>query len=111
MSTPREWWHAASPYLDMALSLSGEERARWLASLHASNPEIAALVQTLLKEYRLLGEEQYLEQIPVPLPVESALAGQAKSAPTRWYRPSAGVGWAQCGWPNAATAGLSAALQ
>ena len=59
---PPERWREVSPYLDEALSLSGSERARFLASFHAKNPELAALLETLLAEQGAVANEQFLER-------------------------------------------------
>jgi serine/threonine protein kinase len=67
-------WQAASPYLDEALGMPDEERAAWLASLHERDPSLAALLQKLLDEHRLLAQERFLEQSPVSLPVQPVLA-------------------------------------
>jgi hypothetical protein len=44
-----EPWQALSPYLDQALTLSGEERSRWLQSLRTENPVLASQLQELLQ--------------------------------------------------------------
>jgi hypothetical protein len=55
-------WKVLSPYLDRALTLSEEECARWLESLHVENPEIALELQTLLNEHWAAEQEGYLEK-------------------------------------------------
>ena len=35
-------WSALSPYLDKALTLSGEERTHWLKALGAENPDLSS---------------------------------------------------------------------
>jgi serine/threonine-protein kinase len=77
-----DWWQAVSPYLDQALAMPEEERAAWLASLREQNPVLAGHLQTLLEEHRALSEERFLEQGPVPLPVQPGLAGQTIGAYT-----------------------------
>jgi hypothetical protein len=57
-------WLAVSPYLDQALDLPDEERQAWLASLREQDPTLAAHLQTLLDEHRVLAQEQYLEEGP-----------------------------------------------
>ena len=59
-----EQWKAVSPYLDEALAMPGEERATWLAALRERNPELAAQLQVLLDEHRVLGKKGFLEQGP-----------------------------------------------
>jgi eukaryotic-like serine/threonine-protein kinase len=75
-------WREASPYLDRALEMSSEERVLWLASLQEQNPELAALLQALLEEHQVLAEEHFLEEPPVPLFGQPALAGQTIAAYT-----------------------------
>jgi eukaryotic-like serine/threonine-protein kinase len=69
-------WHAISPYLDEALAMPEDKRAAWLASLREQNPDMAGHLQTLLAEHRALAEKRFLEQSPIPVPVEPGLAGQ-----------------------------------
>jgi hypothetical protein len=46
-------WRAVSPYLDRALDLaSEEERAAWLASLHAEDSALAADVERLPRRWK-----------------------------------------------------------
>ena len=59
-----DWWPALSPYLEQALEMSDEERARWLASLRDENPALAAPIETLLAERHALEQEHFLEQSP-----------------------------------------------
>ena len=54
-------WQVLSPYLDEALTLSEEERARWLESMRAKNPSLADKVQELLNEHRLAEGKGFLE--------------------------------------------------
>ena len=58
-------WREASPYLDQALALAGEEREAWLAALRADRPELAAFVAGLLQEHRQATQEGFLDQAPV----------------------------------------------
>ena len=78
MSTLKpDQWQALDPYLDQALDMEEEERAAWLASLRAQNPELAAHLEELLQEHRVLAQENFLEQGPAPpLDLPSDLAGQ-----------------------------------
>jgi serine/threonine protein kinase/tetratricopeptide (TPR) repeat protein len=69
-------WQILSPYLDQALTLSGEERARWLESLRADDPVLAGQVQELLREQQEAEQAGFLNQSPA-LPLgNSGLAGQ-----------------------------------
>jgi serine/threonine-protein kinase len=75
-------WQAVSPYLDLALAMPEEERAGWLTSLREQNPAVEAQLQKLLDEHRILAQERFLEQGPIPLPGAAALAGQTIGAYT-----------------------------
>src|SRR6201993_5023482 len=69
-------WDALSPYLDKALTLSQEERSRWLEALRSQNPELAKQIQELLNEHQAARQEAFLETGPL-MPLQStALAGQ-----------------------------------
>src|SRR5215467_13897358 len=57
-----ERWRELSPYLDEALSLEGDERARWLEALRVKNPEFADSLQKLLKEHVQLALEHFLDR-------------------------------------------------
>jgi len=69
-------WQALSPYLDQALAFTDDERAAWLASLGEQNPALAAQLQALLDEHRVLAQEGFLEKGPAALPSTPGLAGQ-----------------------------------
>jgi hypothetical protein len=75
-------WRAVSPYLNEALEIASDERAAWLASIHARDAALADDLRTLLADHAALHESGFLERA-VP-------------------------GWAACGWPSAATAGSKA---
>jgi serine/threonine-protein kinase len=71
-----ESWSALSPYLDKALTLSQEERERWLEALRTQNPELAKQLQDLLNEHQAARREAFLETGPL-LPLQSTgLVGQ-----------------------------------
>jgi len=53
-------WRALSPHLDHALDLPEEERACWLAGLRAGQPQLAAELEILLRDYRALDREGFL---------------------------------------------------
>src|SRR5215813_4162496 len=73
-------WDALSPYLDKALTLSEQERGRWLEALRTQNPEIANQVEDLLNEHRAARQESFLETGPL-MPLHSTgLAGQIVGA-------------------------------
>jgi len=75
----RDWWKEVSPYLDKALELSDEERAGWMESLEASDPELAAKLRSLLEEYRALDQQGFLEQRVLSMS-QPGLAGQTIGA-------------------------------
>jgi serine/threonine protein kinase/Tfp pilus assembly protein PilF len=54
-------WRALSPHLDEALSLSGAERADWLAALRARDTALADDLAQLLAEHDNLQQSHYLE--------------------------------------------------
>src|ERR1700751_3784918 len=73
-------WDALSPYLDKALTLSQEERDRWLEALRTQNPELAKQIQEFLNEHQAARQEAFLETGPL-MPLQStALAGQVIGA-------------------------------
>jgi serine/threonine-protein kinase len=73
-------WQILSPYLDEALTLSEEERTRWLESLRAQNPALAGQLQELLNEEHAAEREAYLEKGLSVASVSSFLAGQTVGA-------------------------------
>jgi serine/threonine protein kinase len=75
-------WQAVSPYLDQALDMPDEERKAWLMALGEQNPTLAAHLQKLLDEHRVLAQERYLEKGSVLLPGHAALVGQTIGAYT-----------------------------
>ena len=99
-------WQMASPYLDQALGMPEGERAVWLASFREENPALAALLQTLLDEHRVLAREHFHEQTPVPPPGGAVLAGQSIGAYTLVSAIGQG-GMGASGLPNAATGASS----
>ena len=54
-----EQWQELSPYLDQALTLSGEERARWLTDLRAKDAMLAEQIQGLLDDHRQANREGF----------------------------------------------------
>jgi serine/threonine-protein kinase len=73
-------WQAVSPLLDQALTLTQEDRARWLEALREQNPALAAQLQELLGAHRAAVEKGFLDKSP-DLPDKSpGLAGQIVGA-------------------------------
>jgi serine/threonine protein kinase len=75
-----EQWQEISPYLDHALSLSGEERADWLAAFRAQRSDLADVLETLLEEHRALIQDHFLEHEPLRPADESSLTGETLGA-------------------------------
>lgn len=75
-------WQEISPYLDQALAMSAEERAAWLTSLRAQNPDLAVQLQALLEEHGALAREHFLEESPVRPQGPVPLIGQTIGAYT-----------------------------
>jgi serine/threonine protein kinase len=69
-------WQAVSVHLDQALALPEEERAAWLEALRRRDRSLAADVETLLEEHRLLARQGFLEGRPAGPSGEEALAGR-----------------------------------
>jgi serine/threonine protein kinase/lipopolysaccharide biosynthesis regulator YciM len=81
MLTPRRW-QEISPYLDRALSVPDDERPAWLASFYRHNPELGAILKTLLDEHGVVEEEKFLEWDRPSMPGTAGLAGQKFGAYT-----------------------------
>jgi serine/threonine-protein kinase len=77
-----ERWKTVSPYLDKALTLGSKERAAWLADLQRSDPALAADLKNLLEAHQSLACQEFLEQAPAPLPIETVRPGQSLGAYT-----------------------------
>src|SRR5262245_56416462 len=73
--------------LDQALTMSDEPRAVWLRGIREQNPELADQLETLLDEFRILSNEQFLERAPATL-MGTACADQTIGA----YRLIAPIG-------------------
>ena len=71
-----EQWRRISPYLDQALTFTGQERAAWLKSLQADDPELGQMLTDLLSQHEELVEERFLESSLSHPPLESSFAGQ-----------------------------------
>jgi len=75
-------WQRASPYLDQVLDVAPRERDLRLLALWAEDPEVAADVEALLAEHRLLSAEGFLDSAaPIQRP-QPALAGVTVGAYT-----------------------------
>ena len=70
-----EQWLEIRPHLDHALSLSGKERAEWLAGFRAQRSEMADLVAELLEEHDAVSQEHFLEHQPQP-PTDHSSPGE-----------------------------------
>src|SRR5688572_28612522 len=77
----RERWQVVSPHLDHALDITADQRAVWLASLRVEDTTLAADVEALLDEHRVLERENFLAGVPVS-PPPASLAGQKIGAYT-----------------------------
>src|SRR5215467_3540475 len=75
-----EQWQVLSRHLDQALTLSGEERARWLESLRTNNPTLAGQIQELLEREHAADHEGFLNKSPIFSPESATLAGQSVGA-------------------------------
>jgi eukaryotic-like serine/threonine-protein kinase len=80
-------WTAVSPYLDHAMDLEEDARARWLEVLRDDQPEVAADLEQLLEARRTVLEERFLEHGVAPCE-EMSLAGHTVGA----YRLIAPIG-------------------
>jgi len=69
-------WQLLSPYLDRALAMTDDERGAWLSSLGQRDPALAAQLEALLSEHRVLAREGFLENRRFALPNAAGLAGQ-----------------------------------
>src|SRR5882724_8929178 len=75
-------WHRISPLLDHALDLTPDQRDAWLAALKTTDAALAADVEMLLVEHRLLDAERFLEDGAHLRPPAATLAGAAVGAYT-----------------------------
>ena len=71
-----ERWQQISPYLDELLALPPEERTVWLESFRGEKPELAELLQELLKEHAAAEYKHFLESSPLHPTNPSSLSGQ-----------------------------------
>lgn len=76
MSASPQRWQQISPYLDHALSLSGDERAAWLASLREQDPTLASDLERMLEHHRALSNDRFLEEQPFEFPGKALAAGE-----------------------------------
>ena len=69
-------WQALSPYLDEALTLSGDAQIAWMEALRARDPQLASELETLLLEHRAAKQEGFLQKSPNLLSEDLHVAGQ-----------------------------------
>jgi len=81
-SISAERWHRASPHLDRLLDLPPTERDEYLLDLTAKDSQVAADVEALLAEHRLLTAEAFLSSPAIIHRPEPGLAGIAIGAYT-----------------------------
>ncbi|HUQ94503.1 MAG TPA: hypothetical protein VM120_22665 [Bryobacteraceae bacterium] len=80
MSTHNRYsWQTLSPYLDEALELGEPARANWLSCIRRENAPLAAALEALLEEHRVLARERFLEQGRIPQSWQ-ALSGETLGA-------------------------------
>ena len=72
----RERWQQISPYLDEVLELREEDRPAWMESFRAEKPELAELLQELLKEHSAAEQKHFLEGTLLPAASQASMAGQ-----------------------------------
>jgi serine/threonine protein kinase len=77
-----ERWELVSPYLDRAIEMEDRERAAWLASLRAENPQLVADIESLLAERSAASQEGFLEGTAARPEASASLAGQRIDAYT-----------------------------
>jgi serine/threonine-protein kinase len=75
-----DWWREISPYLEHALTLSGDDRTTWLRSLRQHDVAIANRVEDLLDEYDSLTESCFLEDFHGALTGHPEFPGQVVGA-------------------------------
>jgi uncharacterized RDD family membrane protein YckC len=73
-------WLVASGELDRVLELSADDRARYLAALRERDATLAADVESLLDEHRLLDAEGFLREAPVNVPTVTTGASSPSTA-------------------------------
>jgi serine/threonine protein kinase/Tfp pilus assembly protein PilF len=84
-------WRAVSPYLNEALEIASDERAAWLASIHARDAALADDLRTLLADHAALHESGFLERA-VPLPSHAALSSSLNGQTLGAYRLVSRIG-------------------
>jgi uncharacterized RDD family membrane protein YckC len=82
-------WRAASAELDRALDLSSDERAGYLASLRARDAILAADVERLLAEHRVLDAKGFLSETPTGVPTTGD--DPTRGFQTEWRTGTAGA--------------------
>src|SRR5262252_2197677 len=89
----RARWQRASPWLDLVLDLPAQDREGRLRELRASEPDVAADVEAMLAQHRVLSAEGFLDARPLVQPPEPALAGATVGA----YRLVSPIGYGGMG--------------
>jgi serine/threonine protein kinase len=89
----RARWQRASPHLDLLLDLSAPEREARLRELRATDSELAADIEALLAQHRVLSAEGFLEGRPLVEPPTPTLAGTTIGA----YRLLSSIGYGGMG--------------
>ena len=83
MAIDNDRWQVVSPLLDRALELPVDERIVWLASLRERDPVLAAEIDALLEDARVLDSEGFLVHGPSwSMPPPATLVGQVVGAYT-----------------------------
>ncbi|HEX7959273.1 MAG TPA: serine/threonine-protein kinase [Terriglobales bacterium] len=75
-----EQWRILSPYLDEALTLSGEARVAWMEDLRARDSLLATQLETLLVEHQAARREGFLDKAPTLSSESLHFVGQALGA-------------------------------
>ncbi|MGB9287136.1 MAG: protein kinase domain-containing protein [Terracidiphilus sp.] len=75
-------WREVNTWLDYGLALPESERAPWLDSIRAENPETACLLEEMLSEHRALAAEHFLEGSLATFMTGSPWVGQTVGAYT-----------------------------
>jgi serine/threonine protein kinase/tetratricopeptide (TPR) repeat protein len=73
-------WRSLSPYLDEALTLSGEAQIAWMEALRARDPQLANQLEALLEEHRAVKQEGFLQKVPMLSSETLHFTGQALGA-------------------------------
>jgi serine/threonine-protein kinase len=69
-------WREVGPYLDQALTLPDRDRAALVESVRRRNPQVGALLESLLDEHRVLAQAKFLEEDQISRTEPPGLTGQ-----------------------------------